>query len=431
MSGPWTTAIIVIFGPSLDCDLNFVQTGMTFSASGICPVVGSVNVSGAIDSMTGDFSGAGTAGPACPTLALTSGVASLDNESFSVTFACSGGPLPVVGTISGFRCGNGVLDTDLGEVCDDGNRQNGDCCSSTCVYEPSGQFCFPTDFNACTDDVCDGAGACIQVNNTRPCDDDNQCTTGDHCTDGACVSTALPDGSACNDFNSCTTESCQSGTCAATTLPDGTPCDDGYDCTAGETCLGGECPLGPPRVCGPCTRCFEGSGCVVDVYGYSCVGSVTDQIRISSAGAGSANWKWESYDPLTAADFGDPLTDASYEFCAVDFFNNDPLTGYPRLLFGAGIPAGSSWRQTPNGFYFRSPDKKLRLRFKSSDDGKGKIMLRAKGPTYGAEFLPPLSDVETFLRTAEGVAPQRCFYTYYGPPLTSTATKYKAQNPQP
>jgi cysteine-rich repeat protein len=54
-------------------------------------------------------------------------------------------------------CGNGVLDP--GEQCDDGNLLNGDCCSSGCQFEPSGNAC-ENDLSPCTRDVCDGAGTC-------------------------------------------------------------------------------------------------------------------------------------------------------------------------------------------------------------------------------------------------------------------------------
>ncbi|HEY2387339.1 MAG TPA: hypothetical protein VGK30_10280 [Candidatus Binatia bacterium] len=68
-------------------------------------------------------------------------------------------------------CGNGTVDS--GELCDDGNTLDGDCCSSTCQFEASGSFC-PADYDFCTSDVCDGAGSCTHpsipnCNATRPC----------------------------------------------------------------------------------------------------------------------------------------------------------------------------------------------------------------------------------------------------------------------
>jgi cysteine-rich repeat protein len=56
------------------------------------------------------------------------------------------------------ECGNGVLDVD--EQCDDGNVQDGDCCSATCTAAAA-------DFVAC--------------------DDGNACTTATECRGGSCV----------------------------------------------------------------------------------------------------------------------------------------------------------------------------------------------------------------------------------------------------
>jgi cysteine-rich repeat protein len=55
-------------------------------------------------------------------------------------------------------CGNGVLDPD--EQCDDGNAQDGDCCSATC-----------------TTTAADGVA----------CDDGNACTTATECRGGSCL----------------------------------------------------------------------------------------------------------------------------------------------------------------------------------------------------------------------------------------------------
>ncbi len=54
-------------------------------------------------------------------------------------------------------CGDGTV--QAGEACDDGNTDDGDCCSSTCQYEVAGSAC--DDGVVCTAvDSCDGAGAC-------------------------------------------------------------------------------------------------------------------------------------------------------------------------------------------------------------------------------------------------------------------------------
>jgi CSLREA domain-containing protein len=54
-------------------------------------------------------------------------------------------------------CGNGIKEP--GEDCDDGNTNNGDCCSATCTFEAAGSSCDDGDSNT-VNDQCDGAGVC-------------------------------------------------------------------------------------------------------------------------------------------------------------------------------------------------------------------------------------------------------------------------------
>lgn len=62
-------------------------------------------------------------------------------------------------TASASTCGDGQLQPALGEECDDGNRADGDCCSSGCRLEPAGTSCDSGD--VCLGaGVCDGSGAC-------------------------------------------------------------------------------------------------------------------------------------------------------------------------------------------------------------------------------------------------------------------------------
>ena len=108
------------------------------------------------------------------------------------------------------ECGNGIVEP--GEQCDDGNTADGDCCSSTCQFEPTGSAC--NDGNACTlSDTCNATGQCLS-GPPRDCVDANVCTA-DSCDPAVgCVHAPLS-GGACDDGRLCTTgDTCQNGVCA-------------------------------------------------------------------------------------------------------------------------------------------------------------------------------------------------------------------------
>src|SRR5438874_5796472 len=149
-------------------------------------------------------------------------------------------------------CGNGFL--DAGEQCDDGNTLNGDCCTSTCQFEPAETSC--DDGNVCTDNrTCDGAGICqVTGFNRSGCDDGSACTTSDQCSNGTCVGgPAL----GCDDDNPCTDDSCDPAVgCVHTNNT--ASCDDGNACTTNDRCSAGSC------VGGAAPNCDDGNSCTTD-----------------------------------------------------------------------------------------------------------------------------------------------------------------------
>ena len=132
-------------------------------------------------------------------------------------------------------CGNGVVEP--GEQCDDGNTLDGDCCSSTCQFDPAGAPCTGT--NVClTATTCDGAGVCGGGTPTlSACNDGNVCTVADTCFNGACV--GVPN--TCDDANVCTTDFCTPPTVGCGHLNNALACDDGNAATVGDSCSGSKC----------------------------------------------------------------------------------------------------------------------------------------------------------------------------------------------
>ena len=123
--------------------------------------------------------------------------------------SCHRTPCPGLGIDS--ACGNGILDVDDGEACDDGNIAEGDGCSPDCQRELT---C--TDENVC----CNGI---TEPSNNEKCDDGNN-ISGDGCSpecrtevcsvcvDGACCGDQI-----CDDTETCSNCSADCGPC--TPLP--------------------------------------------------------------------------------------------------------------------------------------------------------------------------------------------------------------------
>lgn len=101
------------------------------------------------------------------------------------------------------------------------------------------------DGNACTTDTCDtDTGACVYANNTGSCNDVNACTVGDTCSDGVCQGTPIT----CNDSNACTDDACNPVVGCIFTKDDTNACQDASACTTGDHCSNGAC-VGTPIVC--------------------------------------------------------------------------------------------------------------------------------------------------------------------------------------
>ncbi|MDI7268114.1 MAG: MYXO-CTERM sorting domain-containing protein [Myxococcota bacterium] len=145
--------------------------------------------------------------------------------------------------------------------CNDSNPCTDDSChpASGCVFVDNTAPC--DDGDPCTAGEACSAGACVDGVPVCECTTDEDCLShedGDLCngtyrcvatfceTDPATVVTCDPSAD-----TSCRRNVCDpaSGTCSMSDLPNGTSCDDGDSCTADDTCAGGACSGAPIPGC--------------------------------------------------------------------------------------------------------------------------------------------------------------------------------------
>ena len=99
------------------------------------------------------------------------------------------------------------------------------------------------DNNTCTDDSCSPGTGCVHAAkaNGTTCDDGNACTQTDTCSTGTCIGSdtvtcAPPD--QCHNPGTCVPAT---GVCTDPAKPDGTACDDGNTCSVSDSCHSGLC----------------------------------------------------------------------------------------------------------------------------------------------------------------------------------------------
>lgn len=166
LTGSWSVVASTIVGP-MSATFDFVQTGTQLDLT-LRFESGSPQgpYTGAIDPDAGTFTVPlpDTVGIVVCTGNQISGTAAPDGQSIaggwvamfmSIHFFCQNGGGPFTGVRA--HCGDGII--NAGEVCDDGNVADGDCCAADCsTSEPD----------------------------ATTCDDGNACTTGDQCAAGDC-----------------------------------------------------------------------------------------------------------------------------------------------------------------------------------------------------------------------------------------------------
>ena len=189
-------------------------------------------------------------------------------------------------------CVEGVCTPGVPLGCDDMIPCTVDDCDSMagCTHVPTDTLCPDVDGATCTLERCDGSSGCYIEIPPGACDDGIPCTrdvcapTGAEecrhdpidgfCGDGRCDPTLGCVGTMCMAHADCRPRACQTsplcdeGRCISTALGDGTPCDDGNPCTASSACMAGECR-------GMATSLCRGQPCVVcNPLGAGCDGSI-------------------------------------------------------------------------------------------------------------------------------------------------------------
>jgi cysteine-rich repeat protein len=372
VSGRWGVVIQSPYFPSgVQSEWDFEQTGMqlaltiTFTDPFISGTEGPLD--GTIDPDTGVFhvdlpdAQVPFGFPPCPDSRID-GTASPDGLAISgfyssyffgttpTTFGCnqSGGPFTGArcpgadGCCAGSSCcGNGVLSAP--EECDDGNGRNGDCCSSTCQFEPAGSPC--DDGNVCTaESGCDGAGTCQRVNVSGPC--------GTTCLPGTCAG----------------------GQCVfGDPAPQGTPCNDGNACTAGDQCNGsGNCYATTTLTCGPCEVCNYLTGCESSQPLASCGADTSSSLALAVRSSGRSSVSWRRAGGSGSPGLvGDPTAATEYDVCV---FGAEGLVFQATATPGGTCSGKPCWRATSGGFRYRDRT--------GASDGLRKMLLDQDGPSF-------------------------------------------------
>lgn len=278
--------------------------------------------------------------------------------------------------------------TECADAC---NEATDDC------FDLVGTGC-TSDGNPCTDDECDGSGACAHPANTAPCDDGLFCTMTDVCASGSCGGTGDPcaggpecadvcnegsddcfdpNGVACTaDANPCTLDQCDgagscghpagnpgtvcrsaAGQCDAVetctgastacppdgSQPDGTACTDGDACTNPDVCTAGACTSGAAVVCVLCETCDTSGGCI-EAPRSGCKQptkplKASIELQDRPDDNDQVKWKWSSGQATTFAELGDPLGTDDYALCVYD--------ASASLLLRMTAPAGGTCGTKP------------------------------------------------------------------------------------
>jgi hypothetical protein len=190
------------------------------------------------------------------------GIACNDANSCTQTDACDGrgtcvGGAPVVCVAADTCHAQGTCDEATGS-CGDHPQLPGTCFVGGLCYNTND----PNPDNPC--EHCDPAASATGFSplpDDTACDDGDKCTTDDVCRSGVCAGTPV----VCAPLDPChVAGTCDpaTGACANPNATDGTDCDDGDAATCNDACQSGVCTGEPcAGVCSPTQPCPSGQEC--------------------------------------------------------------------------------------------------------------------------------------------------------------------------
>ena len=156
-----------------------------------------------------------------------------------------------------------------GTGCDNNNVCDGlETCHAGVCIDSSPLRC--DDSNPCTTDSCNAITGCVHTPITGAYNDNNPCTTGDHCVSGVLITSpySCPATTACAKYQCYPDPSNTTNPkCVAIPVNENGPCDDGSQYTLDDVCRKGLC-VGQPKLCRPPKECE--SMVVLDISG-NCV----------------------------------------------------------------------------------------------------------------------------------------------------------------
>jgi hypothetical protein len=144
-------------------------------------------------------------------------------------------------------------------------------------------------------------------------------------------------------------------------------------------------------------------------------------------GKGKLSWKWVSSAGVTAADFGNPVTDTDYLLCVYD---GSGFEESARALADHRCGSSRCWRPLgTRGFKYGdrtgTPDGMTRIVLRAGGPDKGRIRARGRGVNLRVPTLPLTTPVRVQLRRSTSAV---CWEAQYSTTITNTGSKFAAKS---